>query len=191
MVSAVHLLDDFLDSVDTLPGELRPVFQELRTLEEQFAELHRQLQKRRLLYLKADEKGLDAAAKVQLLKRIDRDVSDGKQLLQAKLDVERQCQVKLESLLKRYDGLLSTCSASVPLAPSWQSAKAELEGMLLANSTDPICYCQQPPSSASAGELVICANGANCRIRRFHKACVGGNPASGSWLCRDCQRKRQ
>jgi hypothetical protein len=177
---------------------LRKFFQELRELEERLEDLHRQLQKHRLLYMKADAKGLDSSAKLALYKRIERENADGRQLLQAKVDLSRQCQLKLDAMLKRFDSLLSTCSTPVPLAPSHADFLADLHRLMssdggpLAKEADTflgravsICYCQQPP----IGDIVTCQSAA-CRVKRFHGACVGASSASPNWTCRECCRQK-
>lgn len=75
MTLVVHLLDDFLDSVERLPNELQTNFNEIYRLEEQIDLLTKSLTRKRIIFMKAKEKGLDTA---NFIKRIEKEEAKGK-----------------------------------------------------------------------------------------------------------------
>lgn len=54
-------------------------------------------------------------------------------------------------------------------------------------SVPPVCTCQDPTNAAHG--LVICANFQECRVKTYHKKCVGlaNRPEAPGWRCFSCR----
>ena len=125
--SLAHLLDDFLDSIDHLPGELSGALLNINLKANEIADLHKTLTKRRSLYLKSlSSSALSNTSNAtnttnkkednaQLLKRIARDSVKLELLIREKADMESQIRAVAEKQLSRLDGALKRANANIPL----------------------------------------------------------------------------
>ena len=77
MTLIVHLLDDFLDTLETLPPELQAGFNELYRMEQELDELCKSLNRKRVIYLKAEEKGLEPTVQANFIRKIEKEDSKG------------------------------------------------------------------------------------------------------------------
>jgi hypothetical protein len=80
MTLASQLLDEFLETIETLPAELQSGFEELARIEQSLEDLYRSLHRKRILLLKNENgKKFDSTLQNTLLKRIEKEDAKGKQ----------------------------------------------------------------------------------------------------------------
>lgn len=216
MALVVHLLDDFLDTLESLPPELQAGFNELYRLEQELEELCKSLSRKRIVYLKADEKGMEATMQANFIKKIEKEETKGaafprnnlfvleRALLEKKIQLGQRLQGRLQEALKRLDDGIATCCTPFPLLPSHSEvlmgidrAPKSLQELLdtkkhaIASAPkkaeEGLVYCYC--RQVSWGDMVQC-EGAECTKKWFHYACVGLSvPPKGKWFCKDCTFK--
>lgn len=106
--SAAHLLDDFLESIEGLPAELRAQLEELANKDGQFEEARKALFKKRNLYLRAEEKGLDTNIRTALLKKTEREQAKLVTIIDEKLELETRLYSLIEQHLTRLEMEMSS-----------------------------------------------------------------------------------
>ena len=82
--------------LENVPGELKTQFEAIAAKEAQFEEGRKALFKKRNLYLRAEEKGLDANLQAALLKKTEKEHAKLLALIDEKIDMEnRLCSLVL------------------------------------------------------------------------------------------------
>jgi hypothetical protein len=187
--NAIHVLDDFLEcttalylicvAIETVPSEIRSQFEMLAAKDVQYEEARKALFKKRNLYLRAEEKGLDSTLQHALLKKTEKEHAKLLAIIDEKIDIENKLVSVVESHLGRLESEL-TGKLGMPIDNPFASifadipdAEQRVDRMGLNNrcrsspkrrqtlTDEPIdpnepvyCYCRQ----VSYGDMIGCDN---------------------------------
>ena len=103
-VTAAHVLEDFVESIEMLPDELRQAINKVKQLAKQFEECRHALYRKRNLLLRNDDKvKLNPDMRVALLRKIERESTRLDDLLLQKMKLEEHVEHLIERGLRRFD----------------------------------------------------------------------------------------
>ena len=103
-VTAAHVLEDFIESMETLPDDLRQSLHKLKQLTKQFEECRHTLYRKRNLFLKdADKIKLNPEMRLALLRKIEREGGKLDDLLLQKIKLEEHVEHLIEKGLRKFD----------------------------------------------------------------------------------------
>lgn len=195
-------------AIEMIPAEMKSQLEALASKDVQYEEARKALFKKRNLYLRADEKGLDAAIQSALLRKTEKEHAKLLAIIDEKIEIESKLQATIESHLARLESELvgklgmqvtnpyTSVFADIPDA-ELRSDRFSLSGRSRSSpkkrqtlNDEPIdpnepvyCYCRQ----VSYGDMIGCDN-PNCALEWFHYQCVGLTaPPKGKWYCKECQ----
>lgn len=122
------MLDDFLDSIEGLPEEVRERLEEMRTRDLALEEERRALFKKRCLYLRADEKGLDAGLRASLLRKVEKEHAGLVAAMNERAsDAQRMAQA-LRGHLSRLDAEIASRGIVLPAVSAMGFEAGDAEG---------------------------------------------------------------
>eukprot|EP01116_Phalansterium_solitarium_P024954 TRINITY_DN931_c0_g1_i1.p1 TRINITY_DN931_c0_g1~~TRINITY_DN931_c0_g1_i1.p1 ORF type:complete len:216 (+),score=55.55 TRINITY_DN931_c0_g1_i1:838-1485(+) len=202
-------LENYIESVSSLPQEVRRNFQLLRELDAESQELVENVERASKSYLRNAKRtrevseAEEATIKADLKKALE--LGDEKVALAVQTYdlVDRHIR-RLDQDLKKFEQELAEAGQQKGLTDKSKSESGKNKGRKTGHETlltedarirvqqdmdmpiDPneptYCFCHR----VSFGEMVGCDN-ADCKIEWFHFECVGlTNPPKGKWHCPDC-----
>jgi len=207
-------LENYLESISSLPQEVRRNFALLRELDTRSQELIEKVEKNSKIYLKSFKKYKESKPEDE--KQIKTDLKTCLELGDEKVALAVQTYELVDKHIRRLDTDLKKFEAELEqggikeqvipqsLLKPIDNGKANSRKRTLENPTDarvlqididmPIdpneptyCICNR----VSFGEMVGCDN-AECKVEWFHFECVGlTTPPKGKWYCPDCQAMRK
>ncbi|KAI3659509.1 hypothetical protein MP638_003329 [Amoeboaphelidium occidentale] len=197
-------LEEFLESIDSLPTEVQNHLIEIKTRDDAFYKLRRELsdlQKEFISSSSGNGNGKDdLMGKIKSVYEDARRVSEEKCVLSERLVelIQKHDRKLMELLMKSSGGgteysnyLQSSTAAAASVSGVNSSMKLiETSSDSSASSYDGdlerYCFCQQP----SFGEMVMCDNEDKCPYVWFHITCVGLDaPPTGTWYCATCLQR--
>ncbi|KAI8138762.1 hypothetical protein BJV82DRAFT_522916 [Fennellomyces sp. T-0311] len=215
-VSVADIFEDYVESLQNLPGEIDQNMQELRNMDEDFQRIRETYTKHRRSYAKVLRSSATTSTPVNLVAsrmQLDKEYRKAVQKQDQKIELALRMYDLVSKHIERIDSQMAKSGIDGgdwisgqrrrPNA-SWEEGWRNSDGprkRSLQPSPNPsmghhgsLAELEIDPNEprycicnqVSYGDMVAC-DGENCEKEWFHYACVGlVEPPAGKWYCDDC-----